>query len=58
MCCVVPTRVTSVCVCAAIELIKDLVEYEVRGALLKGLVKLLRPTKEESIGIPEIDLGT
>ena len=32
---------------AAIELIKDLMEYEVKDMLLRGLVKLLRPSKED-----------
>ncbi|MBN3302323.1 ARMD1 protein, partial [Amia calva] len=42
----------------AIELIKDLMHYEVRLALLKGLVSLLKPTKEgikniEILNVPE-----
>ena len=31
----------------ACELIKDLMKYSVRNALLKGLVSLLKPTKDE-----------
>ena len=32
---------------SAIELIKDLMGYEIKDMLLRGLVKLLRPTKED-----------
>lgn len=38
----------------AIELIKDLMEYEVKDNLLKGLVKLLRPAKEDLLRRPDI----
>lgn len=38
----------------AIELIKELMEYEVSDSLLKGLVSLLRPAKEDLIKKPEI----
>jgi len=38
----------------AIELIKELMEYEVSDSLLKGLVSLLRPAKEDLIRKPEI----
>ena len=33
---------------------KELMNYEVRDVLLKGLVALLRPSKEELLGRPEI----
>lgn len=36
---------------AAIQLIKDLMAYEVRPALLKGLVMLLRPSRKETAKI-------
>ncbi|XP_063441619.1 armadillo-like helical domain containing protein 1 [Mytilus trossulus] len=38
----------------AIELIKELMDYEVSDSLLKGLVLLLRPAKEDLIRKPEI----
>ncbi|XP_041358939.1 armadillo-like helical domain containing protein 1 isoform X1 [Gigantopelta aegis] len=38
----------------AIELIKELMNYDVRELLLKGLVTLLRPSKEDTISRPEI----
>lgn len=38
----------------AIELIKDLMSYDVRDALLRGLVKLLRPSKEDMLRRPEL----
>ncbi|XP_043941273.1 armadillo-like helical domain containing protein 1 [Protopterus annectens] len=38
----------------AIELIKDLMEYEVRSALLSGLVKLLKPPKDNDNNRPGI----
>jgi len=31
----------------ALELIQLLMEYEVRGAILEGLVQLLRPTSDD-----------
>jgi hypothetical protein len=31
----------------ACELIKDLMQYNVRNAILKGLVSLLKPTKDD-----------
>ncbi|KAL5017594.1 hypothetical protein ScPMuIL_007183 [Solemya velum] len=37
-----------------IELIKELMDYEVADSLLAGLVTLLRPTKEETFHRPEI----
>ena len=43
---------------SAIELIKDLMEYEVKDNLLKGLVKLLRPAKEDLLRRPDILDGT
>jgi hypothetical protein len=42
---------------AAIELIKDLMSYDVRDALLRGLVKLLRPSKEDMLRRPELFEG-
>ena len=39
---------------AAIELVKLLMMYDVRDSLLKGLVKLLRPSKEDMLRRPEI----
>ena len=33
--------------CVALELIQLLMEYEVRGAILDGLVHLLRPTSDD-----------
>ena len=38
----------------AIELVKDLMDYEVQDPLLKGLVKLLRPAKEDLLNRPDI----
>ncbi|XP_046353431.1 armadillo-like helical domain containing protein 1 isoform X2 [Haliotis rufescens] len=38
----------------AIELIKELMDYDVSTSLLKGLVALLRPAKEDSLPRPEI----
>ncbi|XP_074642308.1 armadillo-like helical domain containing protein 1 [Tubulanus polymorphus] len=38
----------------AIELIKDLMNYEVQTNLLKGLVQLLRPAREDTRARPEI----
>jgi len=40
--------------CAAVELIQLLMDYNVQSLLLQGLVKLLRPTKEDLINRPEI----
>lgn len=42
---------------AAIELIKDLMNYEVKDALLLGLVKLLRPSKEDLVRRPDLFEG-
>ena len=39
---------------SAIELIKELMEYEVQLALLRGLVRLLRPAKEDLLPRPEL----
>ena len=33
--------------CVALELLQLLMEYEVRGAILEGLVQLLRPTSDD-----------
>lgn len=38
----------------AIELIKELMEYEVSETILQKLVSLLRPSKEETVKRPEI----
>lgn len=38
----------------AIELIKELMEYEVSETILQKLVSLLRPSKEEIVKRPEI----
>ncbi|XP_048760095.1 armadillo-like helical domain containing protein 1 [Ostrea edulis] len=38
----------------AIELIKELMEYEVSDTILQKLVSLLRPSKEETVKRPEI----
>lgn len=38
----------------ALELIKELMGYEVRGTLLAGLVRLLRPAKEDLLARPDI----
>ncbi|XP_052775709.1 armadillo-like helical domain containing protein 1 [Mya arenaria] len=38
----------------AIELIKELMDYEVSGTLLSGLVGLLRPAKEDIIQKPDL----
>nr|XP_022316328.1 uncharacterized protein C1orf228 homolog isoform X1 [Crassostrea virginica] len=38
----------------AIELIKELMEYEVADTILQKLVSLLRPSKEETVKRPEI----
>jgi len=43
---------------AAIELIKELMGYEVGGTLLSGLVGLLRPAKEDIIHKPDLLDGT
>ena len=42
-------------VCAAIELIKELMSYEVADSLLSGLVSLLRPALDD-INKPQQDL--
>ena len=39
---------------AAIELIRDLMSYDVRPRILRGLVKLLRPSKDDIDSRPEI----
>lgn len=39
---------------SAIELIKELMEYEVSDTILQKLVSLLRPSKEETVKRPEI----
>lgn len=38
----------------AIELVKELMEYEVSETILQKLVSLLRPSKEEIVKRPEI----
>ena len=42
------------CVLSAIELVKELMEYEVAPVLLGGLVSLLRPAKEDVIQKPDL----
>lgn len=41
----------------AIELVKELMEYEVSETILQKLVSLLRPSKEEIVKRPEIIEG-
>ena len=39
---------------SAIELVKELMDYEVGEQLLSGLVSLLRPAKEDIIAKPDL----